>query len=142
MKRLEYAVKWAVCMLALSLVGCASALTTAQKTVSAAATLGSAAGTLAAQIDASKEEAIVEQLYKDHNVTAAEAARDAWHAQRAHISEALKTYDATVVAAGAAVTLAGAKLDLPTLLVTLGSAYTSLSGALASYGITLPKAGL
>jgi hypothetical protein len=141
--RLKYAAAWLVCQLAILMVGCASPLTTARKSVSAAATLGSAAGVLVSSIDEQKEEAIAAKLYTDHNVAAAEKARDDWHAQRVHVTEALRTYNAVVVAAGATAELAGDKtVDVAGLLVSLMQAYTALKGALSSFGVTLPTGGI
>lgn len=143
MRKLEYACKWILCALALQLVGCASALTIAQKSVSAAATLGAAAGDLAVTIDAQKEGAIMTQLARDHNVVAAEVARDNWHLQREHVSQALKVYNATVVAAGATAQLAGSKtIDLGSLVSSLTVAYAALRNAFDSFGVSLPSAGL
>ena len=125
------------------MVGCASPLTAARKSVSAAATLGTAAGTLFATVDDQRQDAIAAKLVADHDVSSAEKARDAWRAQRGHVLQALRTYDAVVSAAGAAAELAGNKqIDLPVLLGSLAQAYASLSGALASFGILLPKVGL
>ncbi len=142
MNRARHTVAWLICFAALALVACASPLTTARKSVSAAATLGTAAGTMFAAVDAQKEEAIATKLFADHDVPSAEKARDAWRTQRTNVVRALRVYDATVVASGAAVTLAGQKLDLGALLGTLASSYVSLQGAFTAFGIALPKVGL
>ena len=125
--------------LALFVAACASPLVTAQRSVSAAATLGAAAGELVISVNAERDQAIAGQVLLDHDVAKAEKARAEWHAQRDKAMQALRTYNAIVVAAGATAMLAGSKqISLGAILISLSDAYTALKSAMDAYGVKLP----
>lgn len=126
----------------LTLSACASDMTVAQKSVSAAATLGIAAGNVAIAVDEATEGDIAAKLAVDHDTVAARAAEDAWHTKRLKLSQALKSYSAFVAASAVTVQLTSKDFDLASFLGQLAGAYTSLRGALASYGVNIPAGAL
>ncbi len=140
MRALKWGAAWLVCWLALALVGCAPAVVRARQAVTAAATLGTNAGELFVAIDLAEQQAIAQQLAKDHDIPKAERSRDEWRAKQTVAVKALKTYNTAVSSLGALaeISVAGGKFDIGQLLGGLARAYGALKDALDAYGVKLP----
>ena len=144
MRPVRYAVAWLICAAALAMVGCAAPIVRARQAVTAAAALGTQAGNLFVAVDDQQQQAIARQLQIDHNVPAAEKARDEWRAKQGTAMKALKVYNATVASLGAFAEIRQPfeKTDLGKLLDGLAKAYGALKDALGAFGVAIPGVGL
>ncbi len=128
----------------LTLSACASWQNNLRQSVAAAAELGTTTADMVAALDEARLQEVAASLWKDHNVPAAEAARDAWLDKYHKASQALHVYAAAVSAAKLAseMAIAGKQQDVGRILRDLLVAARALKDALASFGIEMPLGGL
>jgi hypothetical protein len=126
------------------LTGCGSALTTAARTIDAAAVFNRATAEMMADINEQKQDAIEFKMMETHDWLRADKDRAEWRGKRNKVRQAQAVLHAAIVGASAGVTVAAKskKLNLNELIKPVLDAAIALKDALSSFGIAMPTGGL